>query len=290
MQPWREAPAADARASREAYTLLRCAACGSAAVDRWDAADASRLYRGGAYGRMPGRLDAAIDPLRRLGDRRIVSALGLAPRSRVLDVGAGDGRLVRVLRAAGHDAHGIEPFAESTDETVAAVPLEDAELDGGGYDAIVLWHVLEHLADPAEALSRLRPVLRPGATLLVSVPNLASVQAAIGRERWFHLDVPRHAVHFTDAGLRRLLARTGFAADGVSTFALDQGLLGMTQTLLNLATRRTDLGFASLKGRGGGVAGLAGLAAAAAPAVVIEAAAVAAGRGGVLTVRARARS
>jgi hypothetical protein len=34
--------------------------------------------------------------------------------------------------------------------------------------------------------------LKPGAGLLVGVPNLASLQARIGGQYWYHLDVPRH--------------------------------------------------------------------------------------------------
>ena len=64
--------------------------------------------------------------------------------------------------------------------------------------------MLEHVEDPRAALAR-RSSLRPGGVLLVGVPNLASVQAKVGRSRRVHLDAPRHRTHFTPRGLETLL-------------------------------------------------------------------------------------
>ena len=75
--------------------------------------------------------------------------------------------------------------------------------------------MLEHLADPGAALERIAGLARARrGGLLVGVPNLASLQARVGGERWYHLDVPRHRIHFTPAGLTRLLERSGFAPVG----------------------------------------------------------------------------
>src|SRR5436190_2159200 len=82
-----------------------------------------------------------------------------------------------------------------------AVQLEGLDLEPASQDAVVLWHVLEHLADPGEALRRIRRWLRPSGALVVAVPNLSSLQARIGGDRWFHQDVPRHRTQFSRAGL-----------------------------------------------------------------------------------------
>ena len=68
----------------------------------------------------------------------------------------------------------------------------------------MMWHVLEHLDD------RLGPsptcaARCPGGRLIVAVPNLSSLQARIGGDRWFHQDIPRHRTHFTEGGLLMLL-------------------------------------------------------------------------------------
>ena len=112
-----------------------------------------------------------------------------------------------MMRAAGLDAHGIDPSpaacaaARAIGVEVANVGVGEAELEPASEDAVVLWHALEHLDDPAVGAGA-DPAAGcdPGGTLVVAVPNLASVQARIGGDRWFHQDVPRHRIHLTAAG------------------------------------------------------------------------------------------
>lgn len=60
------------------------------------------------------------------------------------------------------------------------------------FDAIVLWHSIEHLAEPWNVLDLAMQRLQPGGVILVATPNPASAQASYFGEKWFHLDAPRH--------------------------------------------------------------------------------------------------
>ncbi len=202
------------------------------------------LYDSGAYRPGTPRLHALASPLLRAFDRRRLSLLRKATGSgaRVLDVGAGRGRFVAAARAAGFDASGIEPSSRGAGAAadwgvaVEQVGIEQADVPAGSLDAITLWHVLEHLEDPGGALARIATWLRPGGALIVAVPNLASLQARLGGDRWYHLDVPRHRVHFTPSGLRALLGRSGFAVVGVHHVLLEHNPFGMWQSLMNRLT------------------------------------------------------
>jgi hypothetical protein len=55
-----------------------------------------------------------------------------------------------------------------------------------------MWHVLEHLPDPAEMLLAVAERLQPGGVLAIGVPNPGSLQFRLLRTRWAHLDAPRH--------------------------------------------------------------------------------------------------
>ena len=107
--------------------------------------------------------------------------------------------------------------------------------------------MLEHLDDPAAAVARIGTWLRPGGRVVLACPNLASLQARIGGDRWFHQDVPRHRTHFTAAGLRLLLERSGFRLERIGHLLVEQNPLGMWQTLLNRLTRERDFAFRALK-------------------------------------------
>jgi SAM-dependent methyltransferase len=212
------------------------------------------MYEGGTYNRPRGFASRLVAPLRGLAERdRVRFVSGLAPGSRVLEVGAGDGKLVAAMRAAGLDARGIDPSpaacaaATELGVEVANVGVDEAEVAPGSLDAVVIWHALEHFDDPAASLRRVRSWLAPGGALIVAVPNLASTQARIGGDGWFHQDVPRHRVHLTPAGASALLARTGFATARIRHLLIEQNPLGMWQTLLNRLTSERDFAFRLLK-------------------------------------------
>jgi SAM-dependent methyltransferase len=273
---WCEVPAFEPGDPRR-FALARCDRC-RAAVTLGDP-PGHDAYASGSYAGPP--RPAWLVRLRRLLLRQQVGWLrdaGLAPGARVLDVGAGRGRLVAELGRSGFDARGIDPAGSGPVERRALEEHADR-----GLDAVVLWHVLEHLEDPLGALRRIHGWLRPGGVLLVGVPNVASSQRAIGGERWLHWDVPRHRVHLTPGGLRALLRAGGFQAGRVRHLVWEHNPLGMT---LALARAHPGRAMTGLKRGSLGWAALVGVLLP--PALALEVAAGAARRGGTIACMARA--
>ena len=303
LAPWRAARSSDGRLSaRPEYELARCRSCGTAALAPGvREEELGALYAEGTYAEGDGRLGGALGLVRSLADRDRMRLLGhLAPGARVFEAGAGDGRFLARLAAAGLEVAGIEPSppyaerARARGVAVEAVELEDASVAPASQDVVVLWHVLEHLDEPFEALGRIRGWLAPGGTLLVGVPNLASLQARIGGDRWFHQDVPRHRTHFTERGLLALLGRAGFGSERVAHLLVEHNAFGMWQTLVNRLTREPDALYRFVKSAGGRREGArdALVTALAGPPLVpvalgLELAAGAARRGGTIAVVAR---
>ena len=182
---------------------------------------------------------------------RFLRRAGVQAGARVLDVGAGPGRLVAALRDAGYEATGIEPSRRSAALAhQAGLPVQRCDLleyADSRLDAAVMWHVLEHLDDPPTALVTVRGWLRPGGLLLVGVPNVASLQAEVAGEGWLHLDAPRHRIHFTADGLRRLLVRSGFEVVRTHHLVLEQNIHGMWFALLTRLGMRPGFPFHILK-------------------------------------------
>lgn len=304
LRPWRPAGASDPQlAGRVEFSLKRCERCGSA-VTVGAAADPA-LYEGGTYNQPRRAFAPLLAPLRRLADldrSRLVSALPSA--GTVLEIGAGDGRLVARMRAAGLRAWGIDPSAAACEAAagrgveVRAADVEEATVSPASQDGIVLWHSLEHFDEPGPAMSRVRGWLRPAGTLVVAVPNIDSLQARIGGDRWFHQDVPRHRTHFTPRGIERLLRRTGYEVEGVHHLLVEQNPFGMWQTLLNRLTGERDFLYRLVKRDLGEVDAAArrrdlAVTAIAGPLLVpvalgLELAAGLWGRGGSIVVEARA--
>ena len=277
----------------ERVPMRKCVACGSAVT----AAPApAEVHETGAYATSSPRLAGAAAPLLAAFDRQRLALLGLSPPARIADAGAGRGRFVAAARAAGFEATGIEPSArgvaaarDTYGVALQAATIEDARVDT--VDGVTLWHVLEHLDDPAAALWRVSSWLAPGGVVLVGVPNLASLQASLARSRWFHLDLPRHRVHFTPPGITALLERTGFEVEAVHHVLAEHNPWGLWQSLV--PTRPPSYAYHLLKRSVPPRPLPLAVTAAALPLIPVAAAAELAaglaGRGGTIAVRARLR-
>lgn len=147
---------------------------------------------------------------------RILRQIGpLLPKSgRVLEVGAGIGCTVKVFERAGFRSEGIDPGGEflnyARQRLNAQVQVGDLyDLpETHQFDAVLLVHVIEHLASPRKALNKIATLLKPGGLLYVECPNLEAPFAR--RDRLFHV---AHIHNFIPASLEMLANSCGFAVD-----------------------------------------------------------------------------
>jgi 2-polyprenyl-3-methyl-5-hydroxy-6-metoxy-1,4-benzoquinol methylase len=301
MAPWLWAVPQEA-GIRARYLLVRCGACGSASTAGPPPDERGDLYETGTYEGAPPRGEAVIEAMRAAYERqklRILSAAGVRPPARLIDAGAGQGRFVLAARRRGYDAIGFEPsrrgveIAARRGVTLQAATLDHAEVAEASADAVSCWHVLEHLAEPGAALDRIAAWLRPSAALLLGVPNLASLQAAIAGGRWLHLDVPRHRHHFTPAGIGRLLDRHGFTVIRSHQVLIEHNPFGMWQSWLDRFTSSPAYAYNLVKRNVApnprDLAITATLGVLAPLAVALELVAGLAGRGGTMAIVARRR-
>lgn len=196
-------------------------------------------YYGAGSLRFRGLLEKLV---RHFALRRALRLVRRHRPGRVLDIGCGRGQTLAELRRAGWDVQGVElnENAAHFAREVLALPVDVSPFDGRQYpdqsfDAVVLWHVLEHLHDAPATLDEIGRILKPDGLLLVAVPNLASWQARVCGYGWFHLDLPRHVWHFTSSGLEAALARAGFDVIERSYASFEQNPFGWIQSLLNRA-------------------------------------------------------
>ena len=157
----------------------------------------------------------------------------------LLDVGCGSGTFLHLARKHGFEARGMDlsPQAVRVAQSQYGLYVRQGSMNsdawqGCRFDFITMFHVLEHLADPGRALSFAAAHLKPEGKLIVQVPNLHSLQARLFGARWYGLDVPRHIVNFSPAGLRRLLANGGFAGETVARFSLRDNPAALASSLV----------------------------------------------------------
>jgi SAM-dependent methyltransferase len=289
LAPWRSVESFEPTLGPRRLELARCVDCGTAVTLGESVPEA---HSAGAYGGGRPRGVRLAAPLLSLFDRQRLGLLP-PPPARLIDAGAGRGRFVSAALAAGYDALGVEPSLREVDPALPlrAASILDAAVPPGSADVVTLWHVLEHLEDPAGALSALHDWLAPGGVLLVGVPNFGSLQRRLGSGRWYHLDLPRHRVHYTVSGLSRLLSGSGFEVVSVEHLLLEQNPFGMWQSLVSQATHRPSYLYNLLKRNAPLASSDLAVTLAALPllptAVVLELAAGFGGFGGTVAVLAR---
>jgi SAM-dependent methyltransferase len=135
---------------------------------------------------------------------------------KVLDVGCGAGGNLKSLQEQGWQVFGIEisdvAAAHARDLLQADIhtgTLESATFPPKSFDLVLMSHSLEHLPSPADALSRVHSLLKDDGLLVVSVPNVNSLEYKLFGRWWFQLDTPRHFYHFDKRSLSGLLTQAG---------------------------------------------------------------------------------
>ena len=156
----------------------------------------------------------------------------------VLDVGCGGGLFPRMLSEKGYRAYGLDysPQAARVAWTRNGVPtvcsdLAAAPFAGQSFAAVTMFHVLEHLYDPASYLQAAHQLLRPNGRLIVQVPNAGSWQFLLFGESWNGLDIPRHLVDFRARDLDSLLEDCGFTIERHKHFSLRDNPAGLATTI-----------------------------------------------------------
>jgi 2-polyprenyl-3-methyl-5-hydroxy-6-metoxy-1,4-benzoquinol methylase len=137
-------------------------------------------------------------------------------KGRVLDIGCGRGGLLEELSDKGCESYGIELNPDSVEICqkkglrVKVGSINDIDFEEGFFDAIFLWHVIEHVPSPTNTLEKIRKFLKPGGTVYLFSPNAGSYLAKIFGVNWFPWQIPFHFYHFTPQTFRAFAQKCNF--------------------------------------------------------------------------------
>jgi len=174
----------------------------------------------------------------------------------ILDIGCGNGRFLKKLLDYGsYELYGTELEGNSA-RRAAKIPeiklkigeLEESDFKPESLDAVTMFHVFEHLAEPEKTINIIHKILKIKSIIYISFPNINSFQARIFKGKWLHLDPPRHLFFFKPADFICLMENKGFEHIHSTYTSIEQNPFGLVQSTLNLVLKKRDVLFELLKG------------------------------------------
>lgn len=233
--------AKDYTVSQETFSIYHCSNCQHRFTNPVPGAtEIGPYYKSEAYishtNTSKGLINRLYQMVRRItlrSKRKLVVRASGKSQGALLDIGSGAGAFLAEMQSANWKVVGLEPDEDArkvaqADFNVQARPAEEFyELEEGKYDAITMWHVLEHVHELDAYMEKIHKLLRPGGTFLIAVPNYNSLDADRYKSEWAAYDVPRHLYHFCPDSMKFLLKRTGFKLERLKLMPYDSFYVSM---------------------------------------------------------------
>jgi len=206
----------DHAVSKESFTLCKCEACKFIFTNpRPDQNNIGKYYQSKDYVSHTDKGNSIVNIIYKIVRQYTLKSKiaqinrFVKNKGRLLDYGCGTGHFLKKAKDNGWESVGVEPnveasrlAAESTGNNVyQSIEGLDAE---NKFDAITLFHVLEHIHELRPTLDYLLKKLKKRGTLFLAVPNNESFDSKKYKEDWAALDVPRHLYHFNQDTMAKL--------------------------------------------------------------------------------------
>lgn len=210
------------------YQYLKCRDCGLNNIQPIPSAEELAQHYAKHYEVDRTRYQAQVTK----GGSKYLNAIerGRSPREkgasrRLLEVGCSWGYFLDLARSLGWKVSGVElsPASsawarEKLQLDVFSGRLEDSDyIYSGAFDAVVSWHVIEHVRDPLDFLKMVRSCLKPGGRLGLRTPNIDSLIAKTNGRYWEWFGAPTHLWLFSPNSLKLMIESAGFRVDEVKT-------------------------------------------------------------------------
>ena len=165
--------------------------------------------------------------------KRLIEGETEKSNGNILDIGCGTGAFLHTMKIGGWKITGLEPDENARKKAKILYGIEPQpsnnifNLPDNNYDAITMWHVLEHVHQLHEYIGQLKNMLTDKGKIFIAVPNYTSYDAQHYGEFWAAYDVPRHLYHFSPAGMKRLVEQHGLTIKKIKPMWFDSFYVSM---------------------------------------------------------------
>jgi ubiquinone/menaquinone biosynthesis C-methylase UbiE len=211
--------------SAEYLTVVTCHVCSHVYLNPQPTIDALPLMYPADYGtfstKFRGRTNLLAQIKNAVNLKRFRSVAGrLKPGMRVLDVGCGNGELLRLLasKQTGLELWGLDwhfPIETRRDLEFSGIHLLEGTLEAipiqqGFFDCVLMYQLIEHLWEPQECLNKVANSLCAGGIIAIETPDTDGYDRALfSSGTWGGYYIPRHLNLYNFERLAEMLRRAG---------------------------------------------------------------------------------
>ena len=165
--------------------------------------------------------------------RKLIFSQTKKQKGNILDVGCGTGAFLNTMKETGWSITGLEPDEQAAQNAKSLYNIDTQSSDqlfnlpANSFDAITMWHVLEHVHQLQEYIAQLKKLLTKNGVLFIAVPNYTSHDAAHYKESWAAYDVPRHLYHFSPESMKVLIEKHGMNIKAIKPMWYDSFYVSM---------------------------------------------------------------
>jgi 2-polyprenyl-3-methyl-5-hydroxy-6-metoxy-1,4-benzoquinol methylase len=210
------------------YWLLKCTNCKFVYVDADDQEiEQVNFHYGDSVVQHYEEVQSGLDYLwfSRISERLTQGRSGL----RVLDIGCGNGVLLRQFLKRGCICYGSDPspWAQTCAEKYGytMIPLiEKAQIEPSSFDIVTSTSTLEHVSRPLEHVSRIMEILKPGGIAYFTLPSYGSLPIRLHIVKGRFVVCPGHCSYFTRGTLKNLFRHESLVGQVASVRVRSYGI------------------------------------------------------------------
>lgn len=231
--------AVDNTVSRETFQIVQCSSCGFKFTNpRPEENELGKYYKSEEYvshsNTKKGFVNSTYQSVRKYTLLKKLQLISKYFKSgKILDIGCGTGEFLNICKSAKWQTVGIEPDDDAREMAIKNYGLDVRKesdlslLEGGSFDIISMWHVLEHVPKLNERIEELKRLIKPNGIIIIAVPNCNSLDAKIYKQDWAAYDVPRHLYHFSPQDISTLFSKHGMKVFRILPMIFDSFYVSM---------------------------------------------------------------
>ncbi|MFM1794680.1 MAG: hypothetical protein RL642_1065 [Bacteroidota bacterium] len=231
----------DYSVSKEDFHLQQCIRCQylftvpapePTSIGKYYASDAYISHTDGKKGLIE-QLYQLVRKFTLSGKRNLIDRFVQHQSGRLLDYGCGTGSFLHEMKQHQWRVQGIEPDAGAREkaERLVGIPIhlpqDITSFSSSSFDAITMWHVLEHVHDLNAMMEEINRLLTSDGKIFIAVPNHTSFDAKHYGSFWAAYDVPRHLHHFSPTAIKTLVEKHGLKLIAIKGMWFDSFYVSM---------------------------------------------------------------